>query len=204
MGHAQTWKKWCLTYKWFVWIRHGLLTNELHHTIKKTCRTTTYNCHTWCNSFIRNVIHSAYMITDEWITSCRTNTCNYHTWCNSFIRNVIHLSVIWLIHMWCNSFSIHDYWRMNYFMYDKYIQLSKHVAQIHKACHRGTHIDETCHTKEWAMSHKWMSHVTQVNESCHTYEWVISHKWMSHVTQVNESCYTNEWVMSHIWMRHVI
>jgi len=49
----------------------------------------------------------------------------------------------------------------------------------------------------------WMSHVTHMNESCHTYEWAMSHIWMSHVTHMNESCHTCEWVMSHMWMSHV-
>jgi len=65
-----------------------------------------------------------------------------------------------------------------------------------------THLNEPCHTYEWAMSHMWKSHVSHVNESCRTYEWVMSHVWMTHVTRMNESCHTYEWVMSHIWMIH--
>jgi len=28
----------------------------------------------------------------------------------------------------------------------------------------------------------WISHITHMNESCHTHEWAISHTWMSHDT----------------------
>ena len=40
----------------------------------------------------------------------------------------------------------------------------------------------------------WMSRVTHVNESCHTREWVVSHTWMSHLTHVNESCHTRAYI----------
>jgi len=41
--------------------------------------------------------------------------------------------------------------------------------------------------------HLWVSHVTHMNESCHTYEWAKSHIRMSHVTHMNESGHTYEW-----------
>ena len=56
-----------------------------------------------------------------------------------------------------------------------------------------THLNESCHTYEWATSH--------MNDLCHTYEWVTSH--------FNNACHTYEWVMSHmnepryIWMKPV-
>jgi len=42
------------------------------------------------------------------------------------------------------------------------------------------------------MAHIWMSHGTHMNESCHTYEWAMSHIWMSHATHMNNECDTYE------------
>jgi len=36
----------------------------------------------------------------------------------------------------------------------------------------------------WVVSHTWISHVTHVNESCHTREWVMSRIHMSHSTDM--------------------
>ena len=47
------------------------------------------------------------------------------------------------------------------------------------------------------MARTWMSHLTHMNESCHTREYVTSHTSMSHVTHMDEShhtCHTYEWV----------
>jgi len=74
----------------------------------------------------------------------------------------------------------------------------------HLCSSRVTHMNESCHTYERAMSHIWTSHVTHMNESCHTYERVMSHIWASHVTHTNESCHTYERVMSDMgWLRSV-
>ena len=52
-----------------------------------------------------------------------------------------------------------------------------------------THMNEPCHTCEWAMSHTRMCHVTHMNVSCHTCECVKSQAWTCHVAHRNKSCH---------------
>ena len=59
-----------------------------------------------------------------------------------------------------------------------------------------THLNESCHTREWVMSHTRMGHATHTNTPCHTHERVMSHTRMNHVTHTNEPCHTLEWAMS--------
>jgi len=93
---------------------------------------------------------------------------------------------------------------------------TRHVIHTYEACH--TYAYATSHM--WMSHVSWwtywmlrdVTHRRHMNESCHTcewaYEWVMSHMWMSlwmsHVTHMNESCHTCEWayegVMSHMWM----
>jgi len=51
-----------------------------------------------------------------------------------------------------------------------------------------------CHTHERVKLLTQMSHVTHMNESCHTYEWAVSHTWTAHswvsFTHMNGSCHT--------------
>jgi len=42
---------------------------------------------------------------------------------------------------------------------------------------------------ECSMSHIWMQHVTHMNETCHPREWVLSH--------IKESCHKYEWATNH-------
>jgi len=71
------------------------------------------------------------------------------------------------------------------------------AARMEEQVSRVTHVNESCHTYEWAMSN--------ANGSCHTHEWVwrsryvISHMRMSHVAYTIESCHVHECVMPHIY-----
>jgi len=78
------------------------------------------------------------------------------------------------------------------------------MSELHhiSMCHI-THVNESCHTCQCAMSHISMCHVTHVNVSCHTCQCVMSHISMCHVTHINVSCHTYQRVMSHISMCHV-
>ena len=49
-----------------------------------------------------------------------------------------------------------------------------------------------------------MSHSTHMNESWHPHEWAMSHIWMSHGTRMNKSWHTYEWVMTHLWMQRAL
>jgi len=60
-----------------------------------------------------------------------------------------------------------------------------------------THMNESCHRRDHAMSHTWKSHGTHMKESCHTRVKESCH------TRVKESCHTYRWVMAHVWMSHV-
>jgi len=63
-----------------------------------------------------------------------------------------------------------------------------------------THVNESCHACEWAISHMRMSHVTHVkNHSTNSHRRSV----IRHVTHVNESYPSCERVISHMWMRHV-
>jgi len=62
------------------------------------------------------------------------------------------------------------------------------------------------HAEKRAMLHIWLSdvahmvHRTHVNESCHTHEWAVARRRMGDVAHMNEP---RQWVISHIWMRFV-
>ena len=59
------------------------------------------------------------------------------------------------------------------------------------------------------MVHIWLSRFTHVNESCHTREWAVTHRWMIHVdakisqiSHTHESCLNDKWVILHMRMRN--
>ena len=70
-----------------------------------------------------------------------------------------------------------------------YLDICIHFVPVHELVTTHTH---TSHVRTW------MSHITHMNESCHAREWVGSHRWMSRVAQMNESCHTHERVILHI------
>jgi len=114
----------------------------------------------------------------------------FHTWdlTHSYMRHDILIYETWHIHIWDMT---HSYMTRSYTRPDSLFW--GHV----------THINEPCHTHQWAMSHTSMSHVTHINEPCHTYQWAMSHTSMSHVTHINKPCHTHQWAMSHTSMSHV-
>jgi len=82
------------------------------------------------------------------------------------------------------------------------------------------HMNDSCHTHEWAMFYIRMSHVTHIkapaqwrhraqSQNWVVSHWVMSHMWISHVLHTMESSHVNasrlacEWVTSHIRMSHV-
>jgi len=68
----------------------------------------------------------------------------------------------------------------------------------------GTHLNESWHTFECAMSRNRCTHThiciytreTQFSGDRHVYKWVMAHIWMSHGTHLNESWHTSECAMS--------
>jgi len=84
----------------------------------------------------------------------------------------------------------YNYWVYNYWVYDTWsiiysLWLLREKEIIIDLPFGFPIINIICHI--------WMSHVTHMNESCHTYEWAMSHIWMSHVTHIRRQHYLYVW-----------
>jgi len=123
-------------------------------------QTTVYTCAAWriylCDTILsRHVWMSHVIYVDE--------SCQICEWV---------MSRMWLSHV-------------------TQVYESCHMGHMNsnKSCHAGVpsctvHLCDMMHIPTWRISLK-----SHMSESCHTYERAMSHMWLSHVTQVYESCH---------------